>query len=440
MPSDEAMIISPEEIPRLAELWEPIYRLRPEPPESKPLMERVRNQIRIRNLRRLNRDYTPGVHVGRIDGTKVRRILIIRYDALGDYICTTGLITWLRAAIPHAEIDMVTSPRNDAVARIDPNLSNTFPIDYQFTPGSPRQFATLEPALAFEYDVAFCMTMSGMSKMAAVAAMLAPRAEKIALMHHERGHVYGELFTWQIERRAWREHWATAFTRLGVDTIAPAAPAPPMPVPPYIVLGEEAWRATEVFMRAQGLGFDGFSDRTRLGKGWNGPAPQPFEGARYVVVNISAFGIERQWSPAIASAVCRDLLARYPDRIVFVTGVPAEVAQIREVVSSVGSDRCRELMLSLPQFFCFVGSASLVISPDTATVHIAAAHGRPIVGLYCERVKIVEWHPLAPDFRLVLSPDEKTINRIPASAVIDAVAQLERVLGSHSPQPPVSAP
>jgi ADP-heptose:LPS heptosyltransferase len=430
--SDESTIIMPEEIPDLARRWKEIYENRREPSPGSPL-KRLRDVLRGRFFRRLARGHVRGSRLmadGRIDGGKIRRILIVRYDAIGDYICTTGLITWLRAAMPHAEIDMITSLRNDAVVRIDPNLTTTFAIDYQFKAVRPSTLEPLHRAATRDYDVVFGLATARMSKLAALISVAAPRAEKIVLRHDERAHIYGEFFTHQVERIGWLDSWANSFVREAVESIVPVAPAPPLPVPPYVVIGEEAWRASETFMRSEGLGFAGFGPRTVRGKGWSGPEPQPFEGIAYDILNISAFDPERQMSADLAVGIARGLLARDPDRILYVTGAPAEIAQIEAVVRAVASPRCRVLSLPLPQFFCVVGGASLVISPDTATVHIASAHGRPVVGLYSEKVKVAEWHPIGGDFALVLSNDERTINVISAERVVEAIERLELRLAS----------
>ena len=432
---DDSIIITPEQIPDLALAWKQAYdHGRSERAPS--LVERLRNRLRHRYFRRLARTFVAGTRTGpdgRIDGATIRRILLVRYDALGDYICSTGLITWLRAAVPDAEIDMITSPRNDSVARIDPNLTETFAVDYQFRQVRASTLEPLRRAREKDYDVVLGLAMTRMSKLASLSAYVAPLAEKVALLHRERAHIYGEVFTWQVERIGWVDHWANSFTRTASETIAPLGPTPPLPIAPYIVLGEEAWSATEQFMRSEGLGFIGFGERVLRGKGWSGPAPEPFDGTRYSVLNISAFGVERQWAPERAAEVARSIVERRPEEILYITGVPAEMAQVDAAVTAVGDARCRRLSLPLQQFFCVLASAALVVSPDTATVHIAAAHGRPVVGLYGEKVKVAEWHPIGTEFVLVLSHDERTINVIPTARVLEAIDLLERRLARSRP-------
>ena len=43
---------------------------------------------------------------GRVPSSYVRRLLVVRHDALGDMAVTLPAIAYLRATLPHAEIDV----------------------------------------------------------------------------------------------------------------------------------------------------------------------------------------------------------------------------------------------------------------------------------------------------------------------------------------------
>jgi ADP-heptose:LPS heptosyltransferase len=424
--SDQTIVVTPEELDRLADEWRRAF-FRPRSHAATPLFERLRNRLRVRYFRHLAREFTPQHH-GMIDASRVRRVLLVRYDALGDYICTTPLIQWLRDAIPGVEIDMITSFRNDPVIRLDPNISQTFPIDYQFKLVHPANLEGVRAASQRDYDVVIGLALSRMTKLASLVTTVAPRAEKIALRHHNRQGIYEQVFTWSIDREPWVEHWAETFLRTASETIRPAGELHP-PYRQYIVIEQGAWQRTREFMRSEGLGFGGFSGGIVLAKGWEGPAPEAFEGDPYIVANISAYTPNRQWSPASATDTVREMLRRDPETPVYVTGSPAELDAVKAVVRGVAHPRCRLLSLKLTEFFCFLGGAAMVITPDTATAHIAAAHRRPVVGLYGEKIKAVEWHPFGTEFVLLISPSERTINMIPSKRIVDAVESMRSRVG-----------
>jgi ADP-heptose:LPS heptosyltransferase len=66
----------------------------------------------------------------------------------------------------------------------------------------------------------------------------------------------------------------------------------------------------------------------------------------------------------------------------FVTYGAGEEALAREVVSSSRSGMCQALPSTLKQFVALARRAKLFVGGDTGPLHLAAASGTPIVGLY----------------------------------------------------------
>ncbi|MDW8465113.1 MAG: glycosyltransferase family 9 protein [Chloroherpetonaceae bacterium] len=108
----------------------------------------------------------------------------------------------------------------------------------------------------------------------------------------------------------------------------------------------------------------------------------------------------------------------------FVTGAPAEKQVVQTVVETVRNARCQALMLPLLSAAAAISGAKFVLTPDTATVHIASAAGVPVVGLYATLRSIAEWYPYQSPFALLLSPNEGSINQIPIVRVSDAIEKL----------------
>ena len=60
----------------------------------------------------------------------IKKILLLRADRIGDMFCTTPAFRAIREAYPHAQIDLVASAGNRAVAVNNPHIDNlfTFPV------------------------------------------------------------------------------------------------------------------------------------------------------------------------------------------------------------------------------------------------------------------------------------------------------------------------
>jgi ADP-heptose:LPS heptosyltransferase len=263
-----------------------------------------------------------------------------------------------------------------------------------------------------------------MTRAAIISRLIAPLAEKITVIHRERQHIYGRVFNRQLDRRQWREHWGETFLRMATEFITPTHRPRPELIRPYLVIDQKPWEKTRSFLRANELAFPGFAPHIVRSAAWDGDMPEPFQGTPYCVVNISAHNIERQWSPERCAATCRLLLGLDPDLRIFISGSPADREDLEKTAHLVGSPRCQKVELKLAEFISFVAGAKFVITPDTATLHIAAAARRPTVGLFAEDIKACEWYPYGTEFVLLVSPTEESINLIEPEEIARATTML----------------
>lgn len=360
-----------------------------------------------------------------IDGRSLKRILLFRYDAIGDFIVSTPVIRWLATALPGVEIDILTSYRNDNLISNDPFVSQTFPIH----PGHNMHRSWIEGvrrAKPRDYDLVLGLVFTRMTKCALLARAIAPEADKITIRHNQRQNTYGLVFDRQVPHYDWLEHWAITMLRVVTDNIAPVVQPPANVTHPYIALEEQSWHSAIQLLQQHGLGYTLPTNGNVLqGKHWQGKPPQSYDGHPYAVINISAFTKNRQWNSEACIAVCKNLLASYGSLRLFVTGAPDAKQDIEEIVAAVGNERCLALTVGLMEALAIVAGSSFLISPDTATLHMAAAADKPIVGLYAEYIKIAEWYPFtqAP-FVLLLSTNPHSINAIETDKIIEATHQL----------------
>lgn len=360
-----------------------------------------------------------------IDGRNLRRVLLFRYDAIGDFIVSTPIIRWLATALPHVEIDIMTSYRNDYLVSNDPFVTRTFPIH----PGHNMHYSWIEgirKTRPYNYDLILGLVFTRMTKCAVLASAIAPQAKKVTILHEGRKDTYGLVFPYQVKHHDWQEHWAPTMLRVATDCITPVAQPPHNVGKPYVALEEQAWRSAMQLLEQHGLGYSLPTNGNVLqGKRWSGAPPTSRAGYPYCVVNISAYTKNRQWNSASCIALCNSLLASYSSLRVFVTGAPDAKDDINDIVATVGNPRCLPLSVSLMEALSIVVGSTFVVTPDTATLHMAAVADKPILGLFAEYIKITEWYPYtdAP-FVLLLSTNPHSINAIETAMVVDAAHQL----------------
>jgi ADP-heptose:LPS heptosyltransferase len=356
----------------------------------------------------------------KINGEKIKKVLIFRYDAIGDYIITSPLIRWLRQAKPNLQIDIITSFRNDSIIRRDPLINNTYPIH------PAKNYLTswkgaINKAKLNDYDIIFGLVFTYMTKCALFAVSISPRSEKITIMHDTRSDIYGKVFNRQIEHHQWREHWATTMLRAGTESLHFDKSGDNKSATPYIYFYNEDIEEVHHLIKKYGLKYNINRENIFLPEGNN---EQSFNGVPYCIINLSAYSPNRRISESKCSILCKMILSKFAELIVFVTGSINDKGSILAVVDTVGSARCLPLFMKLSEFVAFTAGASFIISPDTATIHIAAAAKVPVIGLYAELIKVAEWYPLNTNFAIVLSPDPYTINAIDNNKVLEAISLL----------------
>jgi ADP-heptose:LPS heptosyltransferase len=357
-----------------------------------------------------------------IDGHALTRILLFRYDAIGDYICSSPVLRWLKAAHPALQIDVVSSYRNDMLVRADFNVAQAYPIHpgQSFHTSWIRLVRTLHTV---RYDAILALVFTRMSKAALLASLISRTAKKISIQHDKRAAIYGLVFDYQVPAVAYEEHWSRTMLRAVTASIAfPHAPEVHN-LPTYLSLRSCDVEPVLHLVQHQRLDFSLSTENVFIDAMPTSRSSLRFRGRPYCVVNVSASPLKPDcaWSIERVVEMCTTLVQHYPELVVFVTGAPSEQAKVGTAVKAVGSKHCQPLMLPLLQIAAAIAGAKFVLTPDTAVVHIASAAGVPVVGLYSQLRSIAEWYPYQSPFALLLSPNEGSINHIPISRVHEAL-------------------
>jgi heptosyltransferase-3 len=135
-----------------------------------------------------------------------------------------------------------------------------------------------------------------------------------------------------------------------------------------------------------------------------------------VVLHPGSGGSARDWSPEKFGQLARRLHA--DGYTVVVTGGPGEKTLVQRVALAAGGN-LRQLVgrLSLRELAAFLRRAELVVANSTGPLHLAAAVGTPVVGLYppilaCSPKR---WGPYT-DKRAILVPDPEQCPRCKGGA------------------------
>jgi len=286
----------------------------------------------------------------------VRRILIVRLSALGDIVHALPVLNALRKAFPDAEIDwlveetyaatlaLATGLHRRIIVRATANISSGDVVSFASTGGYFRAMSFLRSQ---HYDVA--LDLQGLIKSATWArASGATRVigfDRDALREPLAGSLYTETIKPDVSGHVIRKN-LSILPALGIT-----------PGPPELSLQPLA--SAEMIKAIQSAG------------GSNG----------YIVINPGAAWPNKRWPPDRFGAIAKTLRDRTGLHSL-VTWGPQERDLAESVSHASGGAASPAPPTSISDLAALMRSAALAISGDTGPLHIAAAVGTPIVGLF----------------------------------------------------------
>jgi lipopolysaccharide heptosyltransferase I len=283
--------------------------------------------------------------------------LIVRLGALGDIVHTLPLAAALRAWRPEARIDWLVDVRHRRILDYVAGLSSVIAVDTRRLRGATGLIAVVRRLRAAGYDLA--IDAQGLLKSAALARLAGARR----VLGFDRASLREPLARWAYDAAA-----APRGPHVVDRALALAAAAGAPDAPPVFSLRPPA---ADIVSRVRAiLEID---------------AAQPF-----AVLNPGAAWPNKRWPADRFGALAQEIERRHGWRSIVAYGPGEHPLAVSVVTAADGSAadgsgrRAAELAPSsgLGDLLALLSGASLVVSGDTGPLHLAAALGRPVVGLY----------------------------------------------------------
>lgn len=278
-----------------------------------------------------------------------RRILVIRTDRLGDVILTLPMLPLLREWFPDAHLAMMLNRYTGEIVRGHPSLDTIIWDDIDGRPAPADQL--LRTLRAQNFDTVFVVHPTPR------LAWLVARAG----IHERIGsgyRIYSFLFTRRIfeHRKDARFHELEYNLRM-LRAVRPEFTAEGV-VPRFDIVIDPAARTAV---------------RRRL-------AATPADRA-LIVLHPGSGGSARNWPPEHFVRLASQLLAEGRYRIA-VTGGTQEQDLVRRVGEAAQTDLTFAGSLSLVELAALFAETRVVVSNSTGPLHLAAAVGTRVIGLY----------------------------------------------------------
>ena len=283
-----------------------------------------------------------------------RKVALLRASRIGDFLCATPAIRALRAALPDAEITMITLPLLRGLVERSPHLDRF--VAFPGFPGIAEQFFDARRASAF------------------FAAMQAERFD-LAIQMQGSG-VYSNPFTLLLGART-----TAGFIRPGDSSLGLLDAALPLPTG-----GSEVER---VLALTSFLGAESRGEATEFAL-WPADhtrAEALLRSARRPLVGLHAGSRDRarRWPPERFAAVGAELRNCYGATVVLLgdTETAPSSAWIARRLREDGVP-CLDLTgrTALPTLGAVIARLALLVTTDSGPAHIAYALGAPSVTIF----------------------------------------------------------
>lgn len=322
------------------------------------------------------------------------RYLVVRLTALGDILHTLPAVAALRAAHPEARIDWVVERKWAPVLQGSPAISEVIPFERQSVSGAIDCVQTLRRN---HYTCA--IDFQGLYKSSVIALFSgAPRRIGFQRRWAREG---GAALLYSQRITPVGKHVAELNYSLAEAAGArrPAAPQYPLRVP-------EAGAAS-VRARLTGLGV-----------------------GEYIVVGPAGSWGAKCWPAERYGEFCREFEKRNDLRVVVIHG-PGEESIAEQVCRSAAPARPAVIATTLEELMGLLAHARCMVAADSGPLHLAAALGAPVVGLYGP-TDPVRNGPFVPGAMIVseATPDEISYKRRTSFSPAMLRISVEKVLGA----------
>ena len=349
-----------------------------------------------------------------IDLHLVKRILVLRYDRIGDMIVTTPILRTLKQQYPDIRLDVLASKANAEVLRGNPFVDTLLIFETNWV----RLLRQIDHLRKQRYDVVLNFIFNRTTGPGILANLVAPNGCKVG----QGPDRYSFYFNRLVKVRRFEQHmleslvsmveqaFGISINRVGLTFEMEVSPL--------------ARRTVDEWLEKQSLCRKSQSNSA---------------GQRYVLLNLSAKEAERSLGLPQAAALAKSLSGTSKFRLVVLdspgNGVMSEIVRSKpefqksSVYRTLGPEPLGELA-------SLIEGALLVISPDTSIVHFASAMQTPILSIHTPMTAPKEWLPHNVRHEVVMAEEGQTISQIEPGLLLERSERfIAQVLNIASPYP-----
>lgn len=321
------------------------------------------------------------------DSVRLQRILLMRWDAIGDMVISLPFFRAVRKLYPDAEVGIVVSRRNLPVLKYEEGFQT---ILYD---GSPSVYLrSLMDAVRFGPDAVVDTRMHYDSTTSFIYGVVSGAPWQLSASNRDNRLPYSV----RVPIPSGRYHNAD-LTRVLLEGLGRKIDVTDLDREIRLSTEETEWANS--FWRAHGLSLR----------------------HKAVGVNVSARDPDHRWNGSETSLLCSYLVSHGMTPVLISS--PDDHDEALAIAASSPGALVAPISPTILHATALIRDFSIFVTPDTGLVHIAAAHGVPVVGLYCPNEEhLPRWHPWRVRSEVLMR--EIRVWDTPGRDVFDAVLRL----------------
>jgi ADP-heptose:LPS heptosyltransferase len=311
-----------------------------------------------------------------IEPAEVKKILVVRTDAIGDLLLATPALEALRARFPQTHIALMVRPYNQFVVKNNPSIDELIVEDlydrfhFGHKIGFGKYLEWIGRIRAKKFDV--MINLAGDFPYALIGFLAG-----IPCRIGDRGRVaYSWLYNYKVNQRL--NSWALHEVEHNFELLAP--------------LGIELNSAGQCRL---------YPDADKLEAAAQLLHDHGLAGKKIIGVNVGTSGTNKAWALNNFVELIKRLSVEYQTKIVLVGG-PKENELNKQILPELGETAVNLGGLPVELFIALLKQLDLYVANDTGPTHLAAALGVPEVVLYTSKYQQpARWAPWGNRHKLI---------------------------------------
>ena len=338
-----------------------------------------------------------------VDPEKVKSILFLRPDKLGDMIATIPAMHAVKKHFPHIRVEVLASPKNYGMIINDPEIDQV----HLYTKNVPKDVRTIVRLRKKKFDIVYDPICHDSTTGLILTKWIGTKAVHVASRKLAMYRYYDYCRPYEPDGDDHNiDNGLLIFEAFGIDamTIDPFLP---------VYIPEESWSKADKFYTAL-----------------------PDDGHSLIGVNISAGSPTRTLPMDQYAEIINDINRRQENFRFIIFCMMDQRDDALELIKKCEADvRLIPENLSLLDVSAIMKRLKILISPDTSMVHIAGTMQIPVVGLYSGHLRNFRfWRPYRQKYGAVVAKNIQNLFDIKSENVVEEFERLYNSLNREAGQ------